>query len=81
MIATVAFLRGWILDLLTTYTHNSERPLITAPLLISTLYKSPQQMGSFFQPAIFTVLLHEYLLPWECVYRAVPYQRPSLLAY
>jgi hypothetical protein len=32
----------WWIDLLTTYTHHSELPVITALSLISTLYKSPQ---------------------------------------
>jgi hypothetical protein len=33
---------AWILDLLTTYTYNSEIQVITGPLLISTIHKSPQ---------------------------------------
>jgi hypothetical protein len=49
---TVALLRvgvtidgvfNWILDLLTTYTHYSELKAITAPFLIATIHKSPQQ--------------------------------------
>jgi hypothetical protein len=32
----------WILDLLTTYTHDSELPEITAPSLISAIHKSSQ---------------------------------------
>jgi hypothetical protein len=43
---------NWILDLLTTYTHNSEPQAVTAPSLISTLYKSPQPPLSLFQPAV-----------------------------
>jgi hypothetical protein len=37
------------MDLLTTYTHDSELQVITAPSLISTLYKSPQHPPSLFQ--------------------------------
>jgi hypothetical protein len=37
----------WWMDLLTTYTHHSEQ-VITAPLLISTIYKSPQHPFSIF---------------------------------
>jgi hypothetical protein len=33
---------GWISDVLTTYTHDSELQIITAPSLISALYKSPR---------------------------------------
>jgi hypothetical protein len=40
------------LDLLTTYTHNSELQVITALPLISTIHKSPQQPLSLFQPAV-----------------------------
>jgi hypothetical protein len=36
------------MDLLTTYTHHSELRVITAPSLISTIYKSPQYSLSFF---------------------------------
>jgi hypothetical protein len=39
---TIDGVLDWILDLLTTYTHNSELQVITAPSLISTLCKSPQ---------------------------------------
>jgi hypothetical protein len=31
----------WWMDLLTTYTHNSELQAITAPSLISTIHKTP----------------------------------------
>jgi hypothetical protein len=31
----------WSLDLLTTYTRNLELQVITAPSLISTIYKLP----------------------------------------
>jgi hypothetical protein len=40
----------WILDLLTTYTRNSEVQVITATSLISTLYKSPQHTLNILQP-------------------------------
>jgi hypothetical protein len=42
----------WWLDLLTTYTHDSELQAITAPPLISTFYKSQQHPLSLFQPAV-----------------------------
>jgi hypothetical protein len=44
----------WILDVLTTYTHNSEVQVITAPSLISTIHKSPHHPLSLFQPDVFT---------------------------
>jgi hypothetical protein len=34
--------RDWWKDLLTTYTQHSELLIITAPLLISTVHRSPQ---------------------------------------
>jgi hypothetical protein len=40
------------MDLLTTYTHNLEVQVITVPLLISTIHKSPQHPLSLFQPAL-----------------------------
>jgi hypothetical protein len=49
---TIDHVLDWILDLLTTYTHNSELQVITAPSLISTLCRSPQHMPSLFQPAM-----------------------------
>jgi hypothetical protein len=42
------------MDLLTTYTHDSELQAITAPPLISTICKSPQHTLSLFQSAVFT---------------------------
>jgi hypothetical protein len=42
------------MDLLATYTHDSELQAITAPPLISTIHKSPQHPLSLFQPAVFT---------------------------
>jgi hypothetical protein len=41
-----------VLDLLTTYIHDSELQAITAPSLVSTFYKSPQHTQSIFQPAV-----------------------------
>jgi hypothetical protein len=38
----------WWMDLLTTYTHDLELEAITAPLLISTIHKSPQHTLSLF---------------------------------
>jgi hypothetical protein len=44
----------FILDLLTIYKHLSELQVITAPPLISTLYKSSKHPLSLLQPAVFT---------------------------
>jgi hypothetical protein len=44
----------WILDLLTTYTHDSELQAVTTPSPISTIYKLPQHPINIFQPAVFT---------------------------
>jgi hypothetical protein len=45
-----AYKRGmdWILDLVTTRTHHSELQVIAAPLLISTVHRSPQHPLSLF---------------------------------
>jgi hypothetical protein len=40
------------MDLLTTYKHGLELEAITAPLLISTIKKSPQHPLSLFPPAV-----------------------------
>jgi hypothetical protein len=45
----------WWMDLLTTYTHNSELEVITALSLISALYKSPQHPLSLF-PASYILI-------------------------
>jgi hypothetical protein len=42
----------WWMNLLTTYTHDSELQGITAPLLIFTIHKSPQHPLSHFQPVM-----------------------------
>jgi hypothetical protein len=42
----------WRMDLLTTYSHDSELQVITAPSLISTIHKSPQHRLSLFQPTV-----------------------------
>jgi hypothetical protein len=42
------------MELLTTYTHDSELQVITAPPLISTIHRSPHQPLGLFQPAVFT---------------------------
>jgi hypothetical protein len=52
--------KNWLMDLLTTYTHDSELQAITAPSLISTLYKSPQHTLSLFQPAVSSLAV-----PWQ----------------
>jgi hypothetical protein len=40
------------MDVLTTYTRDSELQEITAPPLIFTIHKSPQHPLSLFQPAV-----------------------------
>jgi hypothetical protein len=50
----------WILDLLNTLPHDLELQVITVPLLISTLYKSPQHPLSLFQPAVSSPIV-----PWQ----------------
>jgi hypothetical protein len=42
------------MDLLTTYTHDSEVQAITAPPPTSTVRKSPQHPLSIFQRDVFT---------------------------
>jgi hypothetical protein len=42
----------WWMDLLATYTHDSELQVITASPLISIIHKSPQHSLSHFQPAV-----------------------------
>jgi hypothetical protein len=44
----------WWLDLLATYTHDWWLRVITAPPLISTIHKSPQQPLCLSQLAVFT---------------------------
>jgi hypothetical protein len=44
----------WWMDLLTTYTQDSELQAITEPPLISTIHKSPQQPLSLSQPCVLT---------------------------
>jgi hypothetical protein len=51
---TIDGVLDWTLALLTTLQHDWELQVITAPSLISTLYKSPQHTLSLFQPAVFT---------------------------
>jgi hypothetical protein len=48
------------MDLLTTYTHDSELQVIRAPPLISTIHKSPQQPPSLLQPAVSSPAV-----PWQ----------------
>jgi hypothetical protein len=40
------------MDLLATYTHDSEQVITETPL-ISTIHKSPQNPPSLFQPVVF----------------------------
>jgi hypothetical protein len=48
------------MDLLTTYTYDSELQAITAPPLISTIHKSQQHPLSLFQPAVSSPAV-----PWQ----------------
>jgi hypothetical protein len=48
------------MDLLTTYTHDSELQVITAPPPISTIRISPQHPLSLFQPAVSSLAI-----PWQ----------------
>jgi hypothetical protein len=48
------------MDLLTTYTHNPELQILTAPSLISIIHKSPQHPLSLFQSAVSSPAV-----PWE----------------
>jgi hypothetical protein len=57
---TIDKVLDWILVLLTTYAHASELQAITAPLLISILYKSPQHPLSLYQPAVSSPAV-----PWQ----------------
>jgi hypothetical protein len=50
----------WWMNLLTTYTHDSELQAITALSVISTLYKSPQHPLNLFQPAVLSSVV-----PWQ----------------
>jgi hypothetical protein len=43
----------WWMDLLITYTHNSELQAVTAPSLISTIHKAPHHPLSLFEPSVF----------------------------
>jgi hypothetical protein len=60
MCVTLDRVLDWILDLLTTYTHNLELQAITAPPLIPTIHKSSQHPLSLFQPAVFSPAI-----PWQ----------------
>jgi hypothetical protein len=51
---------NWWMDLLTTYTHNSEPQVITAPSLIPTILKLPKHPLSLFQPAVSSPAV-----PWQ----------------
>jgi hypothetical protein len=42
------------MDLMTTYTHDSELQIITALSLISIVHKSQQHPLSLIQPSVFT---------------------------
>jgi hypothetical protein len=52
-------LHSWM-DLLATYTHDPELQVITAPLLISTIHKSPRHPLKFLQPAVSSLAV-----PWQ----------------
>jgi hypothetical protein len=63
-------------DLLTTYTQHSELQVITALLLISTLYKSEQHLLSLFQPAV-----SSSAVPWKQLLTLNILQIPVLRFY
>jgi hypothetical protein len=42
----------WIMYLLNTLTHDPELQAVTAPPLISTIHKSPQNLQSLLHPAV-----------------------------
>jgi hypothetical protein len=50
----------WWMDLLTSYTHDSELQEIIATPLISAIHKSPQHPLSFFHPAV-----SSQAVPWQ----------------
>jgi hypothetical protein len=50
----------WWIDLLTTYTHDSELQAVTAPPLISTIHKSPQHQLNILQPTVSSPTV-----PWQ----------------
>jgi hypothetical protein len=52
MSVTIDGVLDWILDLLATYTHDSEERAITTLPLISTIHKSPQHPLSLFQLSV-----------------------------
>jgi hypothetical protein len=62
MCVTIDGVLDWILDLLTTYTHDSKLQAITAPSLISTIHKSSQHPLSIFQPAMSSPAVPRYRL-------------------
>jgi hypothetical protein len=58
-----------------TCTYHSELQVITALLLISTFYKSPQHSLSLFQPAV-----SKPVLAWQLLLTAEILQLPALRA-
>jgi hypothetical protein len=48
---------NWRLDSLTTLAHDSELQVLTAPSLISTLYKSPKHTLRVLQPAVTSLVV------------------------
>jgi hypothetical protein len=60
MIGTIDGVFDWILDLLTTYTHDSELQTITEPSPISTIHKLLQHTRSLLQTAVSSPAV-----PWQ----------------
>jgi hypothetical protein len=56
---TVDGVLDWVLDLLTTLTHNSYSCLITAPSLISTRYKSFPVRRVFISSCLITASIND----------------------
>jgi hypothetical protein len=63
----------WRKDLLTTYTHDSELQVITAPPQISTLHKPSQHLLSVFQSAVCPTAV-----PWQQLLTVELLQLPAL---
>jgi hypothetical protein len=64
------------MDLLTNYTDKSELQVITAPRLISTIYKSPQHPLIPFQPAV-----PSPAVPWQRLLTMEILQLHALMSY
>jgi hypothetical protein len=66
---------NWWMNLLITYTHDSELQAITVPLLISTIHKSPQRPLNLIQPAVSSPAV-----PWKRLLTVEIFQLHALKA-